>query len=95
MNLAWERNFEYVEVDSSNATASDIAGPGRILGKVYKKLGRPIERIFNNLSAQKSPNPGVFAVKIRGEIEQVEAGVEACRIAYSSSESSNATTNDH
>ena len=33
--------------ESRNGTESDIPGPGRLLGKVYAKLGRKLETVLN------------------------------------------------
>ena len=42
-------DVEVFEIGSStNMTASDLPGPGRILGRVYKKLGGYLETILND-----------------------------------------------
>ena len=36
-----------ISAESRNETESDIPGPGRLLGKVYTKLGRKLETVLN------------------------------------------------
>lgn len=36
--------------ESTNATASDLPGPGRILGNLYSRGGRPLERALGRLA---------------------------------------------
>ena len=36
-----------ISTESRNETASDIPGPGRLLGEVYGKLGRKLQTVLN------------------------------------------------
>lgn len=60
--------------ESTNATASDLPGPGRILGNLYSRGGRPLERALGRFAHRvglfpRSVDPGVDA---RGATEESE-----------------------
>ena len=56
-----------ISAESSNETASDIPGPGRLLGKVYAKLGQKLETVLNLAARSTGRGPAPTA----NEIEQL------------------------
>ena len=53
--------------ESRNGTESDIPGPGRLLGKIYAKLGRKLETVLNLAARSTGRGPAPTA----NEIEQL------------------------
>ena len=53
--------------ESRNGTESDIPGPGRLLGKVYAKLGQKLETVLNLTARSTGRGPASTA----NEIEQL------------------------
>ena len=53
--------------ESRNETESDIPGPGRLLGKLYAKLGRILETVLNLAARSTGRGPAPTA----NEIEQL------------------------
>lgn len=52
-------------IASSNETADNLPGPGRILGNVYVSLGRRLERGVARVAGRMGFGPQVLALKIR------------------------------
>ena len=53
-----------ISAESSNETASDIPGPGRLLGKFYAKLGQKLETVLNLTARSTGRGPTPTANKI-------------------------------
>ena len=65
---------------SANATASDLPGPGRILGKVYGKVGAWIEEFANGVATRTGRGPLAIAKKITKR--ELECCCTECRRAF-------------
>lgn len=55
-----------IPAESRNETVSDIPGPGRLLGKVYAKLGRNLEAVLNLAAHSVGTGPVSTAKEIEG-----------------------------
>ena len=64
------RNVDVVEVESSNETASDLPGPGRLLGKVYELCGKRLEHAINIIAKHTGSGPRVVAERIIGRHQE-------------------------
>lgn len=64
-SLQNEDTYELCSIASSNETADDLIGPGRMLGRAYGFFGRKIENALSNAAEQLGYGPRVTAVKIR------------------------------
>lgn len=61
-------SYEYTacsQDSSSNATSSNLIGPGRVLGLVYSSLGRSLETRLNRFAAKGGLGPDAIASQIR------------------------------
>lgn len=50
---------------STNLTADDLPGPGRLLGNLYVALGTPLERRIGQLADKLGYGPRATAIKIK------------------------------
>lgn len=60
-------SYEYIvcsQYSSSNATSSNLIGPGRVLGLVYSSLGRSLEARLNHFAAKGGLGPVALASQI-------------------------------
>ena len=62
-----DNDVDMIELSSgsSNATADDLPGPGRLLGRFYHFCGKYVERAFNNLAEKNGLGPLAAAKRIR------------------------------
>lgn len=58
-----------IEQESTNETASDLPGAGRIVGNLYSFLGKKVERILNSIAEKRGHGPGNAAERIRSSRE--------------------------
>ena len=58
-----------LESPSSNATASDIPGPGRVLGNVFSFLGKRLERAMESFAMRRGYGPQNVARRIRERLD--------------------------
>lgn len=59
--------YTYFSVDSTNMTASNLPGAGRLLGNLYSRLGRSLEyTIFARKARRRGADPQEVAARIRG-----------------------------
>lgn len=58
-----------VSAESDNETASDIPGPGRLLGKLYASVGRQLEHALSALAHSMGRGPVPTAERIRNLLE--------------------------
>lgn len=54
-----------ISAESRNETASDIPGPGRLLGRVYAELGRELEAILSFVARRVGRGPATTARRIQ------------------------------
>lgn len=72
--------YELCSITSSNETASDIVGPGRMLGRLYSFLGHRVEIGIGNAAERLGYGPRMTAMKIRKLYEDKTLSAEArCR----------------
>lgn len=62
--LYYPDDVDVVSIISSNATESDLPGPGRTLGRVYGYLGRHLKRALGALAERKGLGPQQVALRI-------------------------------
>ena len=71
---SWRRFYpnevDIIEHESTNATESDLPGPGRTLGKVYKNIGRRLEEFLNDLAERKGLGPSAVAIRIKNRVDE-------------------------
>lgn len=63
--LYFPADVDVVEIESSNDTESDLPGPGRTLGKLYRLIGRHIERGVSAIAEKRGYGPLAVAERIR------------------------------
>ena len=66
---------------STNMTASDLPGPGRMLGKFYRKLGGHLETIINNIASRRNHGPAAIALRVS---KRLGCSCWSCEAGYSS-----------
>lgn len=60
----FSHDSDYISIISSNATMSNLPGPGRVLGNMYSRLGAPLTHTFNRLAEWRRLGPRMVAVRI-------------------------------
>ena len=65
----YPRDVDIIELDSSNDTESDIPGHGRLLGRLYKNLGRHVESFVNRVAVRYEAGPTVVAIRVKNRAE--------------------------
>ena len=58
-------DVEVLSLASTNVTASDLPGPGRILGNVFSYLGRKVELAIESLAVSRGYGPENVVSRIR------------------------------
>ena len=58
-------DVQVIELESSNDTADDLPGAGRLLGKFYQVTGQYLERAINALAKRSVHGPRVIAKRIQ------------------------------
>ena len=70
----WRRiypaDIDIVEVESLNATDSDLPGPGRVLGNLYARCGQVMEKRLNCLAERFALGPSAVIERIEGRFYQ-------------------------
>ena len=70
----WRRiypaDIDIVEVESLNATESDLPGPGRVLGNLYARCGQIMEKCLNCLAERFVLGPPAVIERIEGRLYQ-------------------------
>ena len=66
--------YELCSIASSEKTADNLPGPGRLLGKLYVRVGRPLENGLGKAAANLGHGPNIVAMKIRKIIEDKSLG---------------------
>lgn len=72
-------DVDIVSLESSNATESDLPGPGRTLGKVYDFLGKRLERALATLAERKGLGPKQVAERILGRDNKLSTKLSPTR----------------
>lgn len=70
----WRRiypaDIDIVEVESLNATLSDLPGPGRVLGNLYARCGQMMEKRLSCLAERFALGPPAVIERIEGRLYQ-------------------------
>ena len=64
----YPNDIDIVEVVSSDATESNLAGPGRFLGKCYSSLGRRLELFLSRIAERNGRGPRAIATRIESRV---------------------------
>ena len=56
---------DIVSIQSSNDTADNLPGPGRLLGKVYNEVGKRLESLLNSIAEKRRLGPSNIAQRIK------------------------------
>lgn len=65
VRTAYPNDIDVLTITSSNETASDIPGPGRLLGKLYSSIGLRLETCLNSFAERRGMGPQVIACRIK------------------------------
>lgn len=61
----YPKDVDFISITSTNITASDLPGPGRVLGNVLSNLGRRLEQALGCLAARNGYGPQNVASRIQ------------------------------
>lgn len=61
----YPRDIDLTSITSSNITADNLPGPGRILGNIYRNLGKRLEGYLNSFAESRGSGPRAVALRIR------------------------------
>lgn len=68
----WRRYYpddvHILEIDSADATDSDLPGHGRVLGNFYSYTGRRLMQIVNGLAGKSGLGPSAIAMRIKNRV---------------------------
>lgn len=68
-SLDTDADYELCSASSSNETADDLPGLGRILGNLYVSAGRKLENAFGRVALRMGRGPNATALKIQRILE--------------------------
>ena len=72
-----ESEYTLCTTNSLTATASDIPGPGRLLGKLYSRLGRKVERGISVVAVKMGYGPRRTAMRLRKLVQDSDSSNDA------------------
>lgn len=58
--------YELCSLASSNETADNLPGPGRLLGNLYEGIGRRLENGLGRVAVRMGLNPHIMAMSNQG-----------------------------
>lgn len=83
--------YSYVSTNSSNFTASDLEGPGRILGNLYSSAGLRLERRLKKMQTAESDRNRPMVASLVNDFQQDQT---TTIYSYTSAFSTNYTTSN-